>query len=69
MGLSHYSLRNYDKAQESFELLRDRDPYRLAHIDTYSNILYVKEKQAELSHLAHVIVKVGFIGWVKSVFF
>ena len=37
---------------------RDRDPYRLNHIDTYSNILYVKEKHAELSHLAHVIVKV-----------
>jgi len=60
VGLSHYSLRNYDKAQESFELLRERDPYRLTHIDTYSNILYVKEKQAELSHLAHVVVKVPY---------
>ena len=39
-------------------MLRDRDPYRLIHIDTYSNILYVKERQAELSHLAHVVVKV-----------
>eukprot|EP01038_Epipyxis_sp_PR26KG_P006178 gene6178-8509_t len=58
VGLAHYSLRDYDKAQEYFELIRDSDPYRLAHIDIYSNILYVKEKRAELSHLAHVVVKI-----------
>ena len=33
------------------------DPYRLDHLDTYSNILYVKEAKAALSHLAHVCTK------------
>ncbi len=40
-------------------MLRDRDPFRLAHLDTYSDILYVKERQADLSYLAHTLVKVG----------
>lgn len=34
------------------------DPFRLLSMDTYSNILYVKEKQAELSALAHSVVEV-----------
>jgi hypothetical protein len=34
------------------------DPFRLTHIDTYSNILYVKELQAELSQLAHTVVRI-----------
>ena len=33
------------------------DPHRLDHVDTYSNILYVKERRAELSHLAHAVTK------------
>ena len=58
VGLAQYCLRRYDEAEGSFELLREQDPYRLQSLDTYSNILYVKEKQAELSHLAHSVVKV-----------
>ena len=57
-------MRNYDKAQESFEILREMDPYRLSNIDTYSNILYVKEKQADLSNLAHVVAKVCYYNWM-----
>jgi anaphase-promoting complex subunit 8 len=41
-----------------FEDIRAADPYRLQHLETYSNILYVKEKNAELSHLAHTVVKI-----------
>lgn len=57
-ALAHYAMRDYDRAQSVFEEMRSGDPHRLSHIDTYSNILYVKEKKAELSHLAHSLVKV-----------
>lgn len=58
MGLAQYTLRQYDEAEATFETARSLDPYRLAHMDTYSNILYVKEKRAELSRLAHAVVEV-----------
>jgi anaphase-promoting complex subunit 8 len=58
VGLAYYSLRQYDEAEASFGLVRSMDPYRLLSMDTYSNILYVKEKQAELSALAHSVVEV-----------
>ena len=57
-ALALYSLRDYDRAQEAFETARAVDPHQLAHVDTYSNILYVKERRAELSHLAHVVTKI-----------
>ena len=34
------------------------DPFRLDNLDTYSNLLYVKEMRVELSHLAHRVVQV-----------
>lgn len=36
--------------------LREVDPYRLDNMDTYSNILYVKECKGALSFLAHSAV-------------
>ena len=36
-----------------FERAREKDPHRIEHLDAYSNILYVREKRAELSYLAH----------------
>lgn len=59
IALAQYTLRDYDQAQETFELVRHQDPYRLDNIDTYSNILYVKEMKAELSYLAHVLIKIN----------
>jgi len=56
-ALAYYCLRDYDRAQHCFETMRDADPHRLEHVDTYSNILYVKERRAELSHLAHTVFK------------
>ncbi|KAK9826135.1 hypothetical protein WJX81_007973 [Elliptochloris bilobata] len=50
---AQYNLRNFDEAQELFEDLLERDPHRIEGMDTYSNILYVKEQFAALSHLAH----------------
>ena len=57
-ALAHYCLRDYDNAQLAFEIARDSDPHRLDEVHTYSNILYVKERRAELSHLAHAVSKI-----------
>ena len=58
IATAHYNLREFDTAQTMFEDLRRRDPHRLEGMDIYSNILYVKEMLAELSHLAHAAVLV-----------
>eukprot|EP01018_Ginkgo_biloba_P038683 Gb_03388 [translate_table: standard] len=50
---AHYNLRDFDEAERIFEELLKSDPYRIEGMDTYSNILYVKESFAHLSHLAH----------------
>jgi anaphase-promoting complex subunit 8 len=59
IALAQYTVRDYDQAQEIFEVVRAHDPYRLELIDTYSNILYVKEQRTELSHLAHILTKIS----------
>jgi anaphase-promoting complex subunit 8 len=43
----------FDEAQEAFESLLEQDPYRIENIETFSNILFVKEDRAKLSYLAH----------------
>ena len=45
-----------DQAVEYFKQLDDIDPYRLDNMDTYSNLLYVKEHRVELAHLAHRLI-------------
>lgn len=52
-AVAHYNLREFDDAERLFEELLRVDPYRIEGMDTYSNILYVKECFAALSHLAH----------------
>jgi len=52
-AIANYNLREFDEAEQLFELLQRRDPYRLTNMDVYSNILYVKEEHAKLSYLAH----------------
>ena len=42
----------FDIALNWFEKLVDADPYRLEHMDTYSNILYIKECHGDLANLA-----------------
>ena len=56
-ALAHYNMRNFDEAQQLYEALGRRDPHRLQGMDTYSNILYVKECRAELSYLAQNAVR------------
>merc|ERR550514_1365649 len=54
----YYNMRNFDLSQVSFDEVRKKDPYKLASLDTYSNILYVKEQSAALSHLARQAIKI-----------
>ena len=42
-----------DLAVDYFKDLLEKDPFRLDNLDTYSNLLYVKEQRVELAHLAH----------------
>ncbi|CAI5459191.1 unnamed protein product [Closterium sp. Yama58-4] len=55
---AHYNLRDFDSAEAVFTELTGVDPYRLEAMDTFSNILYVKEDFAGLSHLAHRVTKI-----------
>jgi anaphase-promoting complex subunit 8 len=48
-----YNMRDFDEAAARFEEVRRVDPYRLEGLDSYSNILYVKELRPALSELAH----------------
>ncbi|CAM9791084.1 unnamed protein product [Chrysoparadoxa australica] len=57
-ALAHYSMRNFDEANTSFKELQAKDPLRLELLDTFSNVLYVTEQKAELSHLAHTSVQI-----------
>jgi anaphase-promoting complex subunit 8 len=43
----------FDEAEAIFDEIYARDPFRVDDIDTYSNILYVMEKRAKLSAMAH----------------
>lgn len=38
---------------ETFKRIIEEDPYCLDNMDTYSNLLYVKEMKVELAYLAH----------------
>ncbi|KAK0074447.1 hypothetical protein PV326_012442 [Microctonus aethiopoides] len=48
----HYR-RDAENAIETFEKIIKDDPYCLDNMDTYSNLLYVKEMRVELAYLAH----------------
>lgn len=54
----YYNMRLFDASEEAFHAVRKKDPFKLASLDTYSNILYVKEQTAALSHLARQAVKI-----------
>jgi anaphase-promoting complex subunit 8 len=58
IALTFYGKRDFEKARQVFERIQQLNPYRLENLDTFSNILYVMECKAELSHLAHQCVKV-----------
>ena len=53
LAMLFYHQQDFQQAQDYFEQIKRADPYRLEFLDTYSNILYVREDKAELSKLAH----------------
>ena len=53
VAIAYHNLRKMDLAVEYFKDLLGKDPFRLDNLDTYSNLLYVKEQRVELAHLAH----------------
>ncbi|KAN0033276.1 hypothetical protein ACTA71_002700 [Dictyostelium dimigraforme] len=57
-AIGNYNLRAYDIGEELFERLIELEPNRLENIDIYSNILYVRDKKAALSMLAHKAMKI-----------
>ncbi|RUS31263.1 putative cell division cycle [Jimgerdemannia flammicorona] len=52
-AMACYNLRDFDEAEVIFDELRESDPYRLEHMDIYSNVLYVMDNKAKLSVLAN----------------
>ena len=49
-----YSFYNveFDSSSDWYQKLLSVDPYRYENMDTYSNILYIRENQGELANLA-----------------
>ena len=58
VAIAFHNKRELDQAVDSFKQLTNEDPYRLDNLDTYSNVLYVKEQRLELAHLAHHTVQI-----------
>ncbi|XP_066595243.1 cell division cycle protein 23 homolog [Prorops nasuta] len=52
-AIAVYQRRDVDNAIETFKRIIKEDPYCLDNMDTYSNLLYVKEMKVELAFLAH----------------
>ncbi|XP_045189720.2 cell division cycle protein 23 homolog [Mercenaria mercenaria] len=53
IAAAYHNMRDVDAALNSFSELQTLDPYRLENMDTFSNLLYVKEMRYDLAHLAH----------------
>eukprot|EP00698_Gefionella_okellyi_P022650 TRINITY_DN7533_c0_g1_i1.p1 TRINITY_DN7533_c0_g1~~TRINITY_DN7533_c0_g1_i1.p1 ORF type:complete len:528 (+),score=97.38 TRINITY_DN7533_c0_g1_i1:42-1625(+) len=49
---AHYSKQDFEESMSLFETARAADPHNLTHIDTLSNILYVREDKSRLAELA-----------------
>ncbi|KAJ9577237.1 hypothetical protein L9F63_006211, partial [Diploptera punctata] len=52
-AIAFHNIRDVDTAITTFCRVQKCDPYRLDNLDTYSNLLYVKESRVELAFLAH----------------
>lgn len=58
VAIAYHNMREVDRAVGYFRQLSQIDPYRLDNLDTYSNLLYVKEQRVELAGLAHRSVEI-----------
>uniref|UniRef100_A0A1B6F0D6 Cyclosome subunit 8 n=1 Tax=Cuerna arida TaxID=1464854 RepID=A0A1B6F0D6_9HEMI len=52
-AIAYHNKRDVVKAISTFHELRKLDPLRLDNLDTFSNLLYVREMKVELAYLAH----------------
>ncbi|XP_063236265.1 cell division cycle protein 23 homolog [Bacillus rossius redtenbacheri] len=58
IAIAYHNKREVELAISSFSRLQKLDPYRLDNLDTYSNLLYVRELRLELAHLAHHVSQI-----------
>ncbi|XP_018007183.1 cell division cycle protein 23 homolog [Hyalella azteca] len=58
-ALAFRNLRELDLAIAEFESIERSDPFRVASVDVFSNLLYVKERRTQLANLAAKMVQVA----------
>lgn len=54
-----YFVVDVEQALTIFQELQEIDPYRLDTLDTYSNLLFVKDMKREMAFLAHKAVEIN----------
>ncbi|KXJ72407.1 cell division cycle protein 23 homolog [Aedes albopictus] len=59
LAIGFSNKRDVDKSIEIFRQLHEEDPFRLDNLDSYSNLLFVKEMKTEMAHLAHRAVDIN----------
>lgn len=52
LAIRCYTVQDFEEAEQLFDGVYKRDPYRLDYIDVYSNVLFVLERRAKLSYLS-----------------
>ncbi|XP_062509476.1 cell division cycle protein 23 homolog [Corticium candelabrum] len=57
-AMVYYNARDFEEAGRLYGEVFERDPERIDEADFYSNVLFVMDKKAELSYLAHHLVEV-----------
>lgn len=48
-----------DTSIELFQAIQEADPFRLENLDSFSNLLFVKELKTEMASLAHRAVEIN----------
>uniref|UniRef100_A0A182NUJ0 Cyclosome subunit 8 n=1 Tax=Anopheles dirus TaxID=7168 RepID=A0A182NUJ0_9DIPT len=59
LAIAYSNKRDVDRSIDIFQHLQSIDPYRLDNLDSYSNLLFVKDMKTEMSHLAHKVVEIN----------
>uniref|UniRef100_A0A182X797 Cyclosome subunit 8 n=1 Tax=Anopheles quadriannulatus TaxID=34691 RepID=A0A182X797_ANOQN len=59
LAIAYSNKRDVDRSIDIFQHLQSVDPYRLDNLDSYSNLLFVKDMKTEMSHLAHKVVEIN----------
>uniref|UniRef100_A0A182J1T8 Cyclosome subunit 8 n=1 Tax=Anopheles atroparvus TaxID=41427 RepID=A0A182J1T8_ANOAO len=59
LAIAFSNKRDVDRSIEIFQHLQKIDPFRLDNLDSYSNLLFVKDMKTEMSHLAHKVVEIN----------